>query len=619
MAPSTKPFRLAALVWPITSRQWQALSDMIEDIYRRLKEGVEDTAGLVFTVLGTGLGFTVAGGDATLTVPSDATISGTSSGTNTGDQTITLTGDITGSGTGSFVTDIAPGVIVNADVNAAAAIVDTKLDTIATALKVSNSATTATALNTASAIVARDASGDFVARTPTLTSAIVPLVIGGTAVGSTLTLKPTTGVGTAGAASVFVNVGNNGATEAIRVLNDGKVGIRSAGNPANDFVVGGQGGSNAGCEFAISSDVTFQAYNRNSSAYATFNIDGAVIKIRAASSVIGWQVGAAGHFTALADNTHDIGASGATRPRSIFVGTNVTAGGTVAATTLTGAGSGITALNATNLGSGTVPDARFPATLPAASGVNLTALNATNIASGTLADARLSSLVPIIAGTAPANDQVAVWTAANGIEGNSTLTWSGSNLNITRYASDPSVNMRRANGAEGAETGVLSGEQIGGFQGRGWTSAGAFSGTAGIYAFFAEENFSGTVQGTRCEIYTITVGATTLTKRMTIGHNTLLGAAAKPTAGNDALIFPDSTAPSGLASNTAGIFADDLSGTTVMRGIHEDGTVGTLGLIVTKGTTGEPTPHEGLMVINTFDNTFKVYADGGWRTLASGW
>jgi hypothetical protein len=59
------------------------------------------------------------------------------------------------------------GQIVNADINASAAISDTKLATIATAGKVSNSATTATNANTASAIVARDASGNFVAGTIT--------------------------------------------------------------------------------------------------------------------------------------------------------------------------------------------------------------------------------------------------------------------------------------------------------------------------------------------------------------------------------------------------------------------------------------------------------------------
>jgi hypothetical protein len=62
---------------------------------------------------------------------------------------------------------IADGTIVDGDINASAAIVDTKLATIATAGKVSNSATTATNANTASAIVARDASGNFSAGTIT--------------------------------------------------------------------------------------------------------------------------------------------------------------------------------------------------------------------------------------------------------------------------------------------------------------------------------------------------------------------------------------------------------------------------------------------------------------------
>lgn len=37
-----------------------------------------------------------------------------------------------------------------------------------------------------------------------------------------------------------------------------------------------------------------------------------------------------------------------------------------------------------------------------------------------------------------------------------------------------------------------------------------------------------------------------------------------------------------------------------------------------KDTTGNPTASGNYhFVINTFDNTFKVYADGGWRTLVS--
>lgn len=65
--------------------------------------------------------------------------------------------------------------------------------------------------------------------------------------------------------------------------------------------------------------------------------------------------------------------------------------GLLTATSFSGDGSLITALNATQLTSGAIPDARFPATLPATSGVNLTALNATQLTSGTVPIGRLGS------------------------------------------------------------------------------------------------------------------------------------------------------------------------------------------------------------------------------------
>jgi hypothetical protein len=79
------------------------------------------------------------------------------------DPTVVTTDD-TGTVTSTMISD---GTIVDGDINASAAIADTKLDTISTAGKVSNSATTATDANTANAIVARDASGDFTAGTIT--------------------------------------------------------------------------------------------------------------------------------------------------------------------------------------------------------------------------------------------------------------------------------------------------------------------------------------------------------------------------------------------------------------------------------------------------------------------
>jgi hypothetical protein len=77
--------------------------------------------------------------------------------------TVVTTGD-TGTVTSTMITD---GTIVNADINASAGIVDTKLATISTAGKVSNSATTAVSANTVNAIVTRDGSGNFSAGTIT--------------------------------------------------------------------------------------------------------------------------------------------------------------------------------------------------------------------------------------------------------------------------------------------------------------------------------------------------------------------------------------------------------------------------------------------------------------------
>lgn len=71
-----------------------------------------------------------------------------------------------------------------------------------------------------------------------------------------------------------------------------------------------------------------------------------------------WRVASSGHMLALADNTYDIGASGATRPRDLFLGRNATVGGNVAITGTVTTGAQITAsgspaiLAATNNGGG---------------------------------------------------------------------------------------------------------------------------------------------------------------------------------------------------------------------------------------------------------------------------
>jgi hypothetical protein len=151
---------------------------------------------------------------------------------------------------------IKDGTIVNADINASAAIVDTKLATIATAGKVSNSATTATNANTASAIVARDGSGNFSAGTVTasLTGAAslnvlkagdtmtgVLAVTAGTAALPAITPSgdPNTGIFSPGADQVAIST--NGSNR-LHIASDGKVGIGTT-NPAHLLDISGTGGA----------------------------------------------------------------------------------------------------------------------------------------------------------------------------------------------------------------------------------------------------------------------------------------------------------------------------------------------------------------------------------------
>lgn len=121
-------------------------------------------------------------------------------------------------------------------------------------------------------VVAMQTSPTFV------TDITTPLVIGGTGTTQDLTFKTTTGVGASGADMHFL-VGNNGATEAITILNSGNVGIDNT-NPATAFSVGGSGGSNASFETAVSSGIVSQAYNRNIGAYASLSFDGTAIAFR---------------------------------------------------------------------------------------------------------------------------------------------------------------------------------------------------------------------------------------------------------------------------------------------------------------------------------------------------
>ena len=89
------------------------------------------------------------------------------------------------------------------------------------------------------------------------TSVVNPLLIGGSGTTQTLTYKTTTGVGASGADHIF-QVGNNGATEAMRILNSGNVGIANV-SPSEKLDVTGNAvvSGSIGIGGAISSTAPF--------------------------------------------------------------------------------------------------------------------------------------------------------------------------------------------------------------------------------------------------------------------------------------------------------------------------------------------------------------------------
>lgn len=80
-------------------------------------------------------------------------------------------------------------------------------------------------------------SGSPTIATPTFTtSAVDPLLIGGSGTTQTLTLQSTSGIGASGANIIF-KVGNNGGTTALTILNSGQIGVGSVTTPTADFML----------------------------------------------------------------------------------------------------------------------------------------------------------------------------------------------------------------------------------------------------------------------------------------------------------------------------------------------------------------------------------------------
>lgn len=89
------------------------------------------------------------------------------------------------------------------------------------------------------------------------------------------------------------------------------------------------------------------------------------------------------------------------------------------------------------------------------------------------------------------------------------------------------------------------------------------------------------------------------------------------------LKIPSKVAPSSSQTDAALVWAEDVNGEAGKAGLHMmNEALSGVKLIVPgvylKTSTGDPTSYfEGMLVINTVDNTLKIYADGGFRQLAT--
>jgi hypothetical protein len=122
----------------------------------------------------------------------------------------------------------------------------------------------------------------------------------------------------------------------------------------------------------------------------------------------------------------------------------------------------------------------------------------------------------------------------------------------------------------------------------------------------------------------LAAGAIRLSNGSTGAGNLLIGtsAGAIGTSGAGVLAMALSTAPTSSPADVAQLWAADMQGTAGNHGFHLRNEINSASLILPgvryKTDTGDPSdPFEGMMVINTFDNTFKVYAEGAWRTITT--
>lgn len=173
------------------------------------------------------------------------------------------------------------------------------------------------------------------------------------------------------------------------------------------------------------------------------------------------------------------------------------------------------------------------------------------------------------------------WDAFGAFDGTS-VDWDGTRLSVTKdggagqilltsYGSYAVLAGRRANGTLASPTQVLQGNPLAFNLGYGYTSSGSFVYATGI-VHRARENFTGSATGSDLVFQTTPVGSTGVANIAAFtpaGNFSFTNSSTDPTTGTKVCMVQDGTAPTGMPTNTAGFYGDDVSGTVEAFAIDE--------------------------------------------------
>jgi hypothetical protein len=269
-----------------------------------VQDNITRTGALVSGSIASGFGTITTANTITGTTINGTT--GINTGASAGTQRIDASGNLVNIGT------ITSGAINSQTISSTANFTGTVA--IATSLSINSGTALTTTNQTGSGSLVLSTSPTIA--TPTFTTSITtPLIIGGSTASSTLSLQSTSGSGTSDAIKFLV--GNNGATEAMRIKTDGNVGIGTT-NPANAFAVI----STSTPQMRIGYDNTTNYFTTavSSAGAVTFDTNGASAGFTFSDPVtFSSTLSTTGNITPSTDNTYDLGTT-SLRWRKVEVG-----------------------------------------------------------------------------------------------------------------------------------------------------------------------------------------------------------------------------------------------------------------------------------------------------------